>query len=144
MTTHLETRLKIESFDEPPYREFDDGAKLTRGTLSMTVAEEAIEAEVAWDALSFFAADGKASYVGLMYVAGRIGERSGGVVLRGSGDYDGTRARIDLTVLPGSGTGELAGMRGTATSVSTHEDYPYMPLAFDYDIDANIDADIDE
>jgi hypothetical protein len=31
-------------------------------------------------------------------------------------------------------TDELAGLSGTATSVSTHEDYPNMPLTLSYDI----------
>jgi len=91
--------------------------------------------EASWDALTFWASDGTASYVGLMRVVGRIGERSGSFVLRGGGSYDGARARIDLTVVPGSGTGELAGIRGTATSLSTHQDYPFMPLALDYDVE---------
>jgi hypothetical protein len=135
MSTRLETKLEIKSFEEPPYRELADGSKFTRGELVVSVAEEAIEAEIRWDALSFFAADGTATYAGLMHVVGRLGDRSGGFVMRGTGDYDGTRATIDFTIVAWSGTGELAGIRGTGTSRSTHEDYPFMPLRLDYDVE---------
>jgi hypothetical protein len=37
-------------------------------------------------------------------------------------------------VVEGSGTGQLAGLTGTADSVSTHDDYPFMPLTRKYDI----------
>jgi hypothetical protein len=69
-----------------------------------------------------------------MHVAGRLGERPGSFVLTGSGTYDGSHARVDYTVVEGSGTGDLAGVRGTGTSVSTHADYPFMPLILDYEI----------
>jgi hypothetical protein len=38
-------------------------------------------------------------------------------------------------VVPGSGTGELAGISGTGTSVSTHDDYPFMPLTLRYEVE---------
>lgn len=134
MTSKLENRLTIKSFDEPPYRELDDGRKFTKGEVVLTVDDEAIAADITWDALSVFAADGTASYVGLMHIVGRIGERTGSFVLHGSGDYDGTTARIELTVLPWTGTDEFAGIHGTAVSVSTREDYPNMPLSLSYDM----------
>ena len=31
-------------------------------------------------------------------------------------------------------SGELAGISGTAESVSTHADYPYMPLTLEYEL----------
>ena len=36
--------------------------------------------------------------------------------------------------MPGSGTGELAGISGSADSSSTHDDYPHMPLTLSYDL----------
>lgn len=135
MTTHLETRLKIDNWDEKPYRELEDGRKFTRANVALSVAEDAIEARATWDALIYYAADGTGSYVGLMHVEGRLGDRSGSFVMEGTGRYDRTEARGESTVLPGTTTGELQGLRGTSLSVSTQSDYPYMPLTLDYDVE---------
>ena len=67
-----------------------------------------------------------------MEITGTIGGRSGSLVLRGTGTYDGTTARGVSTIVPGSGTGGLAGISGSAESVSTHADYPHMPLTISY------------
>src|SRR5215469_6168607 len=131
-TTHLKTRLKIESWDEKPYRELDDGGKFTRANVALSVAEERIEARATWDALLYYAADGTSSYVGLMHVEGRLGDRTGSFVMEGTGAYDGTEARGESTVVTATASGALRGLRGTARSVSTHDDYPFMPLVLDY------------
>jgi hypothetical protein len=135
MTTHLQTRLKIDSWDEKPYRELDDGRKFTRANVALSVAEDGIEARATWDALLYYAADGTSSYVGLMHVEGRLGDRSGSFVMEGTGKYDGTEARGESSVVPETATAGLRGLRGTGVSVSTHSDYPFMPLTLDYDVE---------
>ena len=134
MTTHLETRLKIDSWDEKPYRELEGGRKFTRANVTLSVAEEGIEVSATWDALLYYSADGTSSYVGLMHVVGRLGDRTGSFVMEGTGAYDGKAARGESTVVPGAGTGDLRSLRGTCVSVSTHDDYPFMPLTLDYDV----------
>ncbi|HYW27402.1 MAG TPA: DUF3224 domain-containing protein [Terriglobales bacterium] len=135
MTTHLETRFKIDSWDEQPYRELDDGRKFTRAVVALSVAEQGIEARATWDAVLYYAADGTSSYAGLMHVEGRLGDRTGSFVMEGTGRYDGTEARGESTVVPATATGELRGLHGTGQSVSTHEDYPFMPLTLDYAVE---------
>ena len=63
-----------------------------------------------------------------------MGGQVGSFALRGSGDYDGTRAASEFEIIEGSGAGGCAGISGAATSVSTHEDYPNMPITFKYDL----------
>ena len=135
MTTHLETRFKIESWDEKPYRELDDGRKFTRANVALSVADDRIEARATWDALIYYAADGTSSYVGLMYVDGRLGDRTGAFVMEGTSRYDGREARGESNVVPATVAGDLRGLRGTGLSVSTHDDYPFMPLTLDYDVE---------
>ena len=113
MTTHLETKLEIKSWDENPYRELDDGQKFTRAHVVLA---------------------GNSTYVGQMHVTGRLGGRSGSFVMQGKGTFNGKRARIESTVVPGSGTDELIGIRGKSKHVSTHDDYPFWPITMDYDI----------
>ncbi|MGV2386824.1 MAG UNVERIFIED_CONTAM: DUF3224 domain-containing protein [Thermobifida fusca] len=130
MTQALTTKLKITSWEENPYREFDDGRKFTRADI--TLGEPGDELSGASEMLLYYRADGTSSYVSLMHLTGRFHGRSGSLVLQGHGTYDGTTARGEFVVVPGSGTDELAGVTGTAESVSTHADYPFMPLTLRY------------
>ena len=133
MAETVETKLKIVSWDERPYRELDDGRKFTRAEVALEGTGDGIESAT-FEALMFYGVDGTSSYVTLMQITGRIGGRSGGFVLRGEGTYDGRTASGTSSVVPGSGTGELAGISGTMASSSTREDYPNMPLTFTYDL----------
>jgi hypothetical protein len=133
MTETLDTKLKIVSWDEKPYREFGDGRKFTRAEVTLEGTEDGIESAT-FEALMFYRADGTSSYVTFMQITGEIGGRSGGFVLQGEGVYDGRTAIGTSSVVPGSGTGELAGISGTMSSSSTHDDYPNMPLTLTYDL----------
>src|SRR5690606_30867603 len=106
MTEHLETRLEIKSWDEQPYRELDQTGKFTRADVELSASAGGLEAEAFFESLMCYPGDGTASFVSLMHIAGRIGDRAGSFALQGSGTYDGTTARSELTVIPNSGTGE--------------------------------------
>jgi hypothetical protein len=69
-----------------------------------------------------------------MEISGEIDGRPGSFVMEGRGTYDGTTATSTYTVIPGSGSGELAGITGSAESASTHDDYPLMPLQLRYEL----------
>jgi hypothetical protein len=133
MTERLETRLEIVSWDEKPYRELDDGRKFTRAEVKLQGTGDGIDSAT-FESLMFGRADGTSSYVTLMQITGRIGGRSGSFVLRGEGTYDGKTAAGTSSIVPDSGTGELAGISGTMSSTSTHEDYPHMPLTLTYEL----------
>jgi len=72
--------------------------------------------------------------VTMMQITGTLDGRSGSFVLAGAGTYDGTTATGESRIVPGSGTGGLAGISGSATSTSTHADYPFMPLTLRYEL----------
>ena len=133
MTTHLETKFEIKSWDEKPYRELPDGAKFARADAVLAGTGDGLDAAT-WESLLYYDADGTSTFVGLMQVTGTIEGRTGGFALQGSGTYDGTTARMACTVVPGSGTGDLAGISGTAEHASTHDDYPQFPLTLDVDL----------
>jgi hypothetical protein len=130
----MEAKLRIESWDEKPYRELADGGKFTRADVVLSGPDDGLASGTS-ESLMFYRADGTSSYVTLMRVTGTLDGRSGSFVLRGHGTYDGKTAHVQTEVVEGSGTGELAGLRGTGDSVSTHADYPFMPLALRYDIE---------
>jgi len=128
-----EAKLKIESWDEKPYRELSDGGKLTRADVLLSGPGDGLTSAT-FEALMFYRADGTSDYVTVMHITGTLDGRPGSFVLQGHGAFDGTTARGQSRIVEGSGTGELAGLSGTAESVSTHEDYPFMPLTLKYDI----------
>ena len=133
MQKTVEARLKIESWDEKPYRELGEGDKLTRADVLLSGPDDGLTSAI-FEALMFYRADGTGAYVTVMQITGALDGRRGSFVLQGHGTYDGTTARGQSHVVEGSGTGELAGLSGTAASVSTHDDYPFMPLTLNYDI----------
>lgn len=139
MITILDTALTIESWDEQPTRELADGRRFSRAQVRLGPAGDHPDGPGAlrsatYEALLYYAADGSSTYVTVMEVSAVLDGRAGTFVLTGSGTYDGTTADGRLAVVPGSGTGGLAGISGSVTSRSTHEDYPHMPLHVEYDL----------
>lgn len=130
MTT-LETKLRIDNWDESALDEFDDGRKTTRALVRLREGVDGLQSGSA-SMLAYYHPDGTSQYVTLLSLSGRLDERSGTVVFRGEGAYDGTTASSRMTVIPGSGTGGLAGMSGSLVSESTQADYPFMPLTLTY------------
>jgi Protein of unknown function (DUF3224) len=57
-------------------------------------------------------ADGSASFTGMERVTGSLGGRQGSFVLQDAGTLEGSVVSGTWFVVPGSGTGELAGLRG--------------------------------
>jgi|SRR5712691_6003558 len=134
MTKTVQEKFRIESWDEKAYRELDDGSKFTRAEVVLTGTGDAL-ASASFDAVMYYRSDGTSSYVTLMHGTGTFDGRGGSFVLQGSGTYDGKKARGESQVVPGSGTGELAGLSGTGRSVSRHDDYPFMPFTLEYDVE---------
>jgi hypothetical protein len=72
-----------------------------------------------------------AGYVAVELVTGTLEGRSGSFVLQHSGVVDGADSRAAGVVLPGTGSGELAGLRGTVEL--THEETGAV-LVLDYEL----------
>lgn len=122
----------IKSWNEKPYDEAAGLPKLTRASVSKTFKGD-LEGESQLEYLMIYRADGTASYVGLERVLGRLGGRSGSFVLSRTGIFDGTFAKETYSVVPGSGTGELAGLRGEGSSTAGHA--KENPMTLEYDLD---------
>ena len=71
-------------------------------------------------------ADGSASYVAVERVVATVEGRSGSFVLQDEGTLEGTKVKGTWFVVAGSGTGELAGIRGEGdfhAELGQHADY---------------------
>jgi len=68
---------------------------------------------------------GSAGYVALERLTGTLDGREGSFVLQHSGIMDRGTARLTITVVPGTGTDALAGLRGTMEIVITDGKHEY-------------------
>lgn len=133
MAVTLTTKMRIASWDETPVEEFDDGSKLTRALVRLSDEADGL-ASGSVGMLAYYRPDGTSGFVTVMRLTGILDGRAGSFVLRGGGAFDGTTASGRMTIVEGSGTGGLARISGTCESVSTHADYPFMPLTLHYDL----------
>jgi len=109
----------IQSWEEEPYDEPEGGPKLVRASVVNRVAGN-IAGESRLTYLMLYGADGSVGFVGMERVVGRLGGRSGSFVLQHRGRFEGEAAWGDWSVVPGSGTGELRGLRGEGGFVAQH------------------------
>jgi len=123
--------FEIRNWDENPYAEFDGGRKLTRARVTKTFQGD-VEGEGAVEYLMMYREDGTATFVGLERIVGRVHGKAGSFVLQEEGTYEGGAAKVMWRVVPGSGTGELKGIRGEGRFVAGHE--PRHPFALEYEI----------
>ena len=124
----MEFSLRIASWDEQVVRELADGQKVSRASVRL----DGDDLAGGFESVLHYAADGSSEFSSVMYLEGVLEGRRGGFVLIGEGEYDGTTARSLSRIVDDSGTGELTGIAGSATSASTHANYPVMPLTLDY------------
>jgi hypothetical protein len=121
----VNARFAVKSWDEKPYSEGPNLPKLTKATVVKTFTGD-IEGEGQVEYLMMYSSDGSASFVGLERITGRLAGRSGTFVLQRTGVFEGGLAKESYLVIPGSGTGELSGLRGDGTSSLGHaNDYPF-------------------
>ena len=78
--------------------------------------------------LAVNSADGFAVYVALEKIEGTLGGRTGSFWLAHRGEIHGEHNSLEVTVVPGSATGDLAGLTGSMT-IDPANNHAY---AFDY------------
>ena len=124
-------RFAIKSWDEKPYGEGQDLPKLTRAGVTKAYTGD-IEGEGQVEYLMMYRDDGSASFVGFERFVGRLGATTGTFVLQRIGVYEGGQAKETYSVVPGSATGELRGLRGDGSSAVGHG--TEHPFTLNYDL----------
>src|SRR5262245_57763409 len=112
-------RFAIKNWDEKPYSEGDGIPKLTRASVVKTFTGD-IEAESQVEYLMMYRSDASATFIGLERIVGRIGGKTGTFVLQRTGTFEDGVAKESYSVIPGSGTGELTGLKGNGTTAVGH------------------------
>jgi hypothetical protein len=100
----------IKGWDEQPWAEAGDAPKLTNARVTTAYTGD-LEGEGSYQLLMVYHGT-DAAYTGYERVAGSLDGRSGSFVLRLDGGFEGGAARTTWTVVEGSGTGDLAGLKG--------------------------------
>jgi hypothetical protein len=135
MSTHATGTFEGKSWDEKPYNEIEGLPKLTRVSSTNTFHGD-VEADGMLEYLIAYRDENSGSFTGLERVIGRIDGRSGSFVLQHSGSFEGRTAKGDWFVVPGSGTGELRGLRGEGGYVwDGREGEQQVPFTLDYDFE---------
>jgi hypothetical protein len=125
-------RFAIKSWKEAAYSEGQDLPRLTRASVAKTFTGD-IDGEGEVEYLMMYRDDGSATFVGLERIVGRIGGKTGSLVLQRTGVFEGGQAKETYAVVPGSATGELRGLRGDGTSAVGHG--MEHPFVLDYELD---------
>ena len=103
--------ITVHKYEPVAYDQPAEGPVLTR-----IHVEESFSGDITGDGVVEFLqaarADGAASFVGIERVTGTVGGREGTFLLQDAGTVTGDIVSGDWFVIPGSGTGKLAGLRG--------------------------------
>ena len=112
MKTRADAVITVHQYQPAAYDEPAVGSALTR-----IHVEESFSGDMTGDGVAEFLqaarADGPASFVGIERVTGTVAGRSGTFLLQDAGTVQDNIVGGEWFVIPGSGTGELAGLRGT-------------------------------
>src|SRR5262245_23226673 len=126
MTLRANASFKIESWDEKPLAGAAEIPKVTRALVTKSFAGD-LEGRSTLEYVLAYAADGAATYVGMERVEGTLRGRAGSFVLELRGTFEKGKAESTWSVVPGSGTGELTGLRGRGGATAVHaERNPWM------------------
>lgn len=103
--------ITVHKYEPDAYESPAEGPVLNRIHVEERFSGD-IEADGVTEFLQAAHADGSASFVGIERVTGTLDGRAGTFLLQDAGTVTGSVVNGDWFVVPGSGTGELTGLRG--------------------------------
>ena len=117
-----------DRYDEEPYGD-TDGAEVSRVHISRTFSGD-LEGESVAELLIAKAETG-GGYVGHDRVSGSLQGKTGGFVFQHTGLMGSGGVTNTGTIVPGTGTGELAGIAGEGTMLADEEGNHTLTLAYE-------------
>lgn len=106
-----QSTFKLTEAQEIPYSEVTVGPKLTKGNFIMEYNGE-LQGKGELQELKCYLTDSLATVYGFERITGSIGDKSGSFVLEHVGKYENGVLSSSRTVMQGSGTEELTGIKG--------------------------------
>ena len=128
----VQAEFRIASWDEKPYAEFDDKRKLTQAITTQNYTGDLVGEGRSNMVMCYGdSADVPVYYTGLEHFDGTVDGRSGTFVMQANGVFADGIAASTWFVVPGSGTGELAGLRGEGATRAVSGEAA-IPVTFEY------------
>ena len=112
MGNKLEGSFNITSWDETPHANEDGSSTPTHAKISLDYFG-GIEGSSDLQYLISYRPDGTFQFVGLGVVVGKVGEMTGSFVLQHTGTFESGLVQGTYSVVPSTGTGELARLSGS-------------------------------
>lgn len=103
--------VTVHKYELKTYDESIEGQSLKKIYIEESFSGD-IEGDCVGEALQAVSTDGSASLVAIQRVIGKVGLKKGSFLLQVAGTVKGTTVSCDWFVIPRSGTGELAALRG--------------------------------
>jgi hypothetical protein len=132
MTTHAEATFRVDSWDETPWDERDGRPKMTRAEVTKSF-EGDLEGKSTLQYLMVYQPNGSADFVGMERIVGTLAGLRGSFVLHHVGIFNGGAATGTWTIVDGSGTDALQGIRGES-EFSLPKGESSFPFVLDYDL----------
>ncbi len=120
-----------KAWDEKPYSEIEGVNKLTRANI-VNVYQGDIDGQGTLDYLLFYRDQTGGTFIGYERVTGRLCGRSGSFVMQHEGSFENGTISCTVSVVPGSGSGDLRGLQGKGSFVAHHTD-KVAPITLDVD-----------
>jgi len=125
-------RRIYKTWKEEAYDELEGAPRLTQSRVT-NVLEGDIEGESWEQYLMLYRHADSCSFMVMERVIGNLAGYSGSFVLQGNGVYEDGVAQADLTIIPGSGTGQLAGLTGTGAFIAHKGQHAILTLYYSFD-----------
>ena len=135
MTTDTKCTFQITGWDEKTYQEIEGSAKLSNAKVTQSYSG-AIEGTSSIEYLMSYSVHGTATFVGLERVSGTVDGKIGTFVLQHMGSFSEGKARSAWSIVPGSGTGALASLRGKGSYVAGHGEPAQVSFSYSFEPNA--------
>lgn len=103
--------FSVTGWDEAPYATLESGGKLTKASVTGTFSGD-LAGDATIEYLMAYADDEHATFVGVQRLVGSVAGSTGELAVTMTGSYEGGVARATWTVVPDTGSGQLAGITG--------------------------------
>jgi hypothetical protein len=137
MTTTTKTtgHFTFADWMEHPVRPAEGSPRLAHASVTNSFTGGIESADTACEYSIVYVTEKTGSFAGMELITGRLDGREGSFALeeRGSFAADGT-VHCTFEVVPGSGAGELVGLRGSG-GFTYRQGEASVPYSFDYDLD---------
>lgn len=111
--------FSVKKWEENTYAQISPTVKMTKASVEYELKGD-LDGKAVEECLMFYSHfdekdqhNSAAEYIGLMRFEGKLNGRTGSFVMKDDGKFEGGSADSTLTILKGSGTGDLKSITGT-------------------------------